>query len=123
MQCGHGTKYINKLIKIKKRGEKLHSCPCCHSINGQKSILRPYFLGTEAATAVIATALYNELPGEEHHIEITTIEDDFFGENGEQIVDKYYGKTSKFLKLESNNFEWKDIRSSTIYKENKFSDK
>ena len=44
-------------------------------------------------------------------------------QNGEQIVDKYYGKTSKFLKLESNNFEWKDIRSSTIYKENKFSDK
>ena len=39
LQCGHGTKYINKLIKIKKRGEKLHSCPCCHSVNGQRSIL------------------------------------------------------------------------------------
>lgn len=102
LQCGHGTKYINKLIKIKKRGEKLHSCPCCHSINGQKSILRPYFLGTEAATAVIATALYNELPGEEHHIEITTIEDDFFGENGEQIVDHKDSLVKQFLVFSDN---------------------
>ncbi len=102
LQCGHGTKYINKLIKIKKRGEKLHSCPCCHSINGQRSILRPYFLGTEAATAVIATALYNELPGEEHHIEITTIEDDFFGEDGEQIVDHKDSLVKQFLAFSDN---------------------
>lgn len=36
--------------------------------------------------------------------------------DGSQIVDKYYGKTSKFLKLENNNIEWKNIRSSTIYR-------
>lgn len=36
--------------------------------------------------------------------------------NGEQIIDKYYGSTSKFLKLENINIEWKNIRSSTIYK-------
>lgn len=102
LQCGHGTKYINKLIKIKKRGEKLHSCPCCHSVNGQRSILRPYFLGTEAATAVIATALYNELPGEEHHIEVTTIEDDFFGDDGEQIVDHKDSLVKQFLAFSDN---------------------
>ena len=33
------------------------------SIDNQRSIVRPYFLGSEAATSVIATALYNELPG------------------------------------------------------------
>lgn len=36
--------------------------------------------------------------------------------NGEQLVDKYYGETSKYLKLENNSIEWKNIRSSTIYK-------
>lgn len=102
LQCGHGTKYINKLIKIKKRGEKLHKCPCCHSFNGQRSILRPYFLGTEAATAVIATALYNELPGEEHHIKITSVEDDFFGNSEEQIVDEAKSLVKQFLTFSDN---------------------
>ena len=36
--------------------------------------------------------------------------------DGSHIIDKYYGETSKFLKLENHNIEWRDIRSSTIYK-------
>ncbi len=36
--------------------------------------------------------------------------------DGTQIVDKYYGVTSQYLKLENNSIPWKDIRSSTIYK-------
>lgn len=36
--------------------------------------------------------------------------------NGTQIIDKYFGETSKFLQLENNSIEWKNIRSSTIYK-------
>lgn len=36
--------------------------------------------------------------------------------NGNKIIDKYYGVTSRYLKLENNNIEWKNIRSSTIYK-------
>lgn len=36
--------------------------------------------------------------------------------DGSQLVDKYNGGTAKFLKLEHNNIEWKNIRSSTIYK-------
>ena len=35
--------------------------------------------------------------------------------NNNKIIDKYYGKTSKYLKLENQNIEWKNIRSSTIY--------
>ncbi len=81
LQCGHGTENINKLIRVKKSGERLGSCPCCHSVGGQRSILRPYFLGAEAATAVIATALYNELPGEVHHVSQETVEDPFFGDS------------------------------------------
>lgn len=36
--------------------------------------------------------------------------------NGIQIIDKYLGETSKFLQLENNSIEWKNIRSSTIYR-------
>lgn len=36
--------------------------------------------------------------------------------DGSQIVDKYYGETSQYLKLENHSILWKDIRSSTIYK-------
>ena len=90
LQCGHGEKYINKLIKVKSKGKLLHKCPCCHSSNCQTSILRPYHLGNEAATAVISTALYNELPSEERKVETEIIEDEFFGriENNKEISKK-----------------------------------
>lgn len=93
LQCGHGKEFINKLIKVKSKGELLHKCPCCHSSNSQTSILRPYHLGTEAATAVISTALYNELPGVEHHQKIKIIKDKFFGES--KIVEDQTKKLSK----------------------------
>lgn len=79
LQCGHGTKYINKIVKVKTKGEILNQCPCCHSSNSKTSILRPYYLGNEAATAVISTALYNELPNIEHHETVEIVEDEFFG--------------------------------------------
>lgn len=85
LQCGHGKENINKVIRVKKSGTKLSSCPCCHSVNGQRSILRPYYLGTEAATAVIATALYDELPSESHCVIQEKIEDPFFGA---QIIER-----------------------------------
>ncbi len=79
LQCGHGSKYINKIIKVKEKAKVLHKCPCCHSTNSKTTILRPYYLGSEAATAVISTALYNELPSVEMHKKIEVVEDEFFG--------------------------------------------
>lgn len=102
LQCGHDKKYINKLIKVKDSGETLHKCPCCHSQNGQRSIIRPYYLGAEAATAVIATALYNELPSEEHHVSIENVEDEFFGMASKQKVDKVVPRTKQFLAFSDN---------------------
>lgn len=102
LQCGHGKENITKIIKVKQSGEKLHKCPCCHSVNGQRSILRPYFLGTEAATAVIATALYSELPGVEHKITIEKIEDDFWGESENKVIDVQTDVTKQFLAFSDN---------------------
>lgn len=86
--CEHEKEYLNKVIKVKDKGDVLHSCPCCHTINTQRSIIRPYFLGSEAATAVIATALYNELPAKKVTKRIKKIEDDLFGflEEKEEIA-------------------------------------
>lgn len=102
LQCGHDKKYINKLIKVKESGESLHKCPCCHSQNGQRSIIRPYYLGAEAATAVIATALYNELPSEEHHVSIETVEDEFFGMASKHKKDTVIPRTKQFLAFSDN---------------------
>lgn len=102
LQCGHEKKYINKLIKVKEAGKTLHKCPCCHSQNGQRSIIRPYYLGAEAATAVIATALYNELPGSEHHISVEEIEDEFFGMTSKQTIDMVIPKAKQFLSFSDN---------------------
>lgn len=95
LQCGHSKENINYVIRVKESGKPLHRCPSCHSVNGQRSILRPYFLGSEAATAVIATALYNELPGEIHHIKREVVEDPFFGTlinetDDIEIIDKQF---------------------------------
>lgn len=98
LQCGHGKEYVNKLIRVKGAGETLHQCPCCHSKNAQRSITRPYFLGNEAATAVIATALYNELPAEEVHREIRVFHDEFFGGGETKVVEtKTIPVTKQFL--------------------------
>lgn len=77
--CGHGKKYYNRVIKVKEKGAILNSCPCCHAINTQRSILRPYFLGNEAATAVIATGLYDVLPDTKITKTIEKSEDIYFG--------------------------------------------
>ena len=36
--------------------------------------------------------------------------------DGTKIVGKYIGCTRQFLQLENNYIEWKDIRSSTIFR-------
>lgn len=79
LSCGHDKSNFNTVIKVKEKGDFLNSCPCCHVSNTQRSIIRPYFLGNEAATAVIATALYNELPDTKITKKTVVYEDEFFG--------------------------------------------
>lgn len=97
LHCGHSKENYNRLIKVKEAGKALHTCPCCHSFNSQRSILRPYYLGSEAATAVIATALYNELPSVEHHKRVEHYEDEFFGGEGYTEYDDIKKLTKQFI--------------------------
>ena len=102
LQCGHGKENINKLIKVAEKGKALHKCACCHSVNGQRSIIRPYYLGNEAATAVISTALYSELPGEQKKINIKTYIDPLFGEEVEKKEESVTPLSKQFLAFSDN---------------------
>ena len=97
LTCGHGSKYINYLTKVKSRGEVLHQCPCCGSTVSGRSIIRPFYLGAEAATAVIATALYNELPSKEVSVETSTEIDLFSGEEIQVKNERETPKAKQFL--------------------------
>lgn len=102
LDCGHGAENYNELIKVKDAGEKLHQCPCCHVTNTQRSIVRPYFLGSEAATSVIATALYNELPDKKITIEMKKDHDEFFDEDIEITSEKVEYLSKQFLTFSDN---------------------
>ena len=97
LSCGHDKKYHNLLRKVKEKGDVLHSCPCCHIINTQRSIIRPYFLGNEAATAVIATGLYNVLPDSQITKKRVVMEDDFFGGTEEMEIEERKELVKQFL--------------------------
>lgn len=96
LKCGCGEKYKNKVMLVKDREDKLNKCPCCHSFNAKRSILRPYYLGAEAATAVIATALYNELPDVKKTRKVEKITDSFFG-NATSINEEKEKLTKQFI--------------------------
>lgn len=77
--CKCGDKYKNSITKIEYGKGSIHVCPCCNYKNTHRSIIRPYLLGNDAATAVISSGLYNELPGEIVEIKRETINAPIFG--------------------------------------------
>lgn len=72
----HKTK--RKAKTTRKDNDILHVCPMCDSRTPKGSILRTVVSGTDAATAVIATSLYENLPG--FRIKKYKIEDDIFND-------------------------------------------
>lgn len=100
IHCGHGKQYINTLTEVSE-DNKLNFCPCCLSINTRRSILRPYFLGAEAATSVLSSALYNELPKEIVKKEIEQEEDIFGNITNNETVNKQL-LTKQFLAFSDN---------------------
>lgn len=61
--CDCGPRYENTLMAVKPpEKEKLCTCRKCGQKNNKFGIVRDFYLGSEAASAVIATALYNSMP-------------------------------------------------------------
>lgn len=120
LSCGHSKENYNLLIKVKNSGDKLHTCPCCHVVNTQRSILRPFFLGNEAATAVIATALYNELPDVKITKRFISIDDPFFGNSPEKLIEERENLVKQYLTFSDNRQAAAFFASylQTTYREN-----
>lgn len=102
LNCGHDSKNFNKLIRVKKQDKPLHACPCCHVVNTQRSIVRPYYLGNEAATAVISTALYNELPNVKIKTTTKVVNNYFFGDSSEETLEEHENLVKQFLVFSDN---------------------
>lgn len=102
LNCGHDKCNYNILIKVKECGDTLNTCPSCHTFNPQYNIIRPYFLGNEAATAVIATSLFNELPSIKIIRRTISMEDSFFGSNSEKDIEEHKIMVKQFLTFSDN---------------------
>lgn len=62
--CKCGSENTFKVLKVPSKNGNVHKCPACGSISSFGSIARRFLLGAEAATSVIATALYQQIPEE-----------------------------------------------------------
>ena len=62
--CGCPDECINYLRKIEPsaKGDKYCECPKCGARNTKFGIVRDFYLGAEAATAVLSSALYELMP-------------------------------------------------------------
>lgn len=79
--CGYSEKELVKVyrLKVTNATQTLTKCPKCENVNNA-GVLRMFFSGQEAATSVIGTALYEELPSYEVAMETTIEDDDEFGD-------------------------------------------
>lgn len=63
LQCGCSAPFLSiREIKARDEGGLLHSCAHCQSINPKGSILRGFYLGQDASTAVVGSALFEQIP-------------------------------------------------------------
>lgn len=79
-RCEHDPESYVKVFKATSLTEKrtLTKCLSCENVN-TSGVLRMFFSGQEAATSVIGTALFEELPSYEIHIEEAVDDEDEFG--------------------------------------------
>ena len=76
-KCAHNESEYISLIKVKQseRTGRVTKCVKCEGTNNM-GILRSFFSGQEASTSVIGTALFEELPSVEHHVEERSSQED-----------------------------------------------
>ena len=64
--CSHDSKYYNPVEKVKITNNKMCTCAKCQQVNYKMGLLRHFYLGQDAATSVISSAMYEELPKDNH---------------------------------------------------------
>jgi len=63
--CHCGKEYEVRVVKSDSKKGLLHKCPACGMMNTIGSVARRFVIGSEAATSVLSTALYQEIPDED----------------------------------------------------------
>ena len=58
--CSCGPEYSNAVIRVSDK-EKVCTCPVCGNRDSRRGLLRQLYLGNDASTAVIASALFKDL--------------------------------------------------------------
>lgn len=110
--CGHNEKEFVSVYKLKLTEGKqvLTKCPKCEGVN-VAGVLRKFYSGQEAATSVIGTALFEELPSYEVTIEETSEVDDEFSDffSDEPI------ETEKRTKKAKQFISFSDSRQAAAY--------
>ncbi|MGL4989867.1 MAG: DEAD/DEAH box helicase [Sarcina sp.] len=94
--CECGEQYKNKMIEVNKKADDLSTCLTCGSVSIKGGVLREFYLGQEAATSVVCTGLYNELPSrvqkrvKREKVNIDKEFIDFFGEEEESVSEEIF---------------------------------
>lgn len=87
--CPHECRFFQTVLRVgeekKQYQDELHACPKCGVKNNRKNILVPFYLSQDLATAILATALYKELPEKKISKRYEPY-NDFFGESGHRQV-------------------------------------
>jgi rubrerythrin len=86
-KCSCGETNTIKLFEVKpKDGQMvLHRCEYCKSTNPRGSIIRGFYIGQNAAAAVIGSSLYEQMPIKKHE---KTIEKAQMGKTIEKVITK-----------------------------------
>lgn len=90
-------------LKLTEGKQTLTKCPKCEGVN-TAGILRKFYSGQEAATSVIGTSLFEELPSYEIKVEETSADDEFsefFSGEPEEIETKTK-KAKQFICFSDN---------------------
>ena len=97
--CEHDEKDFVKVFKVKttdKVNGRVTKCVCCENVN-RLGILRGFFSGQEASTAVIGTSLFEELPSHEKSVIIHKAEDDGFDIDDTEDKVELTSKAKQFI--------------------------
>ena len=97
--CEHNESDFVKVFKVKttdKVNGRVTKCVCCENVN-RLGILRGFFSGQEASTAVIGTSLFEELPSHEKKIIIHKSEDDGFDVDDTEDEVEITSKAKQFI--------------------------
>lgn len=76
--CGCSESRTVRVLKANTRGRSIHKCGLCGAVNSRTSVVRRFYLSEDAVSSVLATSLYQQIPGRIMEVRQEDMEDDEF---------------------------------------------